>query len=90
MKRFALLALAAIVLTNSGCHLFSKKKKAAPTPKESSHVAVDVENDFMRRWIDKRTAELVAQAVPAADAKRQATDEFKQRFSYTDAARKLP
>ena len=89
MKRFVLLALAALLMGSAGCHLFSKKKKAPQQLPDSPYVARDVEKDFMRRWIDKRTNELVAQGRPAADARAQATSEFKARYSYTDAARQL-
>lgn len=89
MKRLVTLALAAVVLSNAGCHLFSKKKKD-PVPKENPNVALDVENDFMHRWIDKRVADLVASGSTATAAKEQAQAEFKQKFSYTDAAKKLP
>jgi hypothetical protein len=86
MKRLVTLALAAALLTNSACHLFSKKKN--PTaPKESKTVATDVEKDFMHRWIEKRTFELVSQGKSAVDARAQATAEFKVQFNYTDAAR---
>jgi len=88
MKRFAMLALAAAVLATPACHMFSKKKNLV-APKENPNMAADVEKDFMRRWIDKRTSELVAQGRPMADARAQATSEFKARYSYTDAARQI-
>jgi hypothetical protein len=85
MKRLVPLALAAVLLATCGCHLFSKKKKPA-TPKESPTVATDVEKDFMKRWIDKRTSDLVAQGFAPDAARDQATAEFKVKFSYTQAA----
>ena len=57
MKRLVPFLLAAAVLANSSCHMFSSKKNPA-APKESKTVATDVEKDFMRRWIDKRAREL--------------------------------
>jgi hypothetical protein len=87
MKRLVTLGLAALLLGSAGCHLFSKKKKAPTPPPDSPYVAKDVEKDFMRRWIDKRTADLVAQGSPAAAARTKAEAEFKSKFSYTDAAR---
>ena len=86
MKRLVPLTLAAVILAGPGCHFFSKKKKS-DTPKESPHVATDVEKDFMHRWIDKRTGELVAQGTSPAAAQAQATAEFKTKYGYTDAAR---
>jgi len=88
MKRLASLILAAAVLATPACHMFSKKKNPV-APKESPMMATDVEKDFMRRWIDKRTNDLIAQGRPAADARAQAVSEFKARYSYTDAARQL-
>jgi hypothetical protein len=86
MKRLAPILLAAVLLAGSGCHLFSKKKAPA-TPKPSPMVATDVEKDFMHRWIEKRTAELVAQGSSPVTAQVQATAEFKSKYNYTDAAR---
>lgn len=85
MKRHVPLILAAALLSNASCHHFWSKKPS--TPKESSKVASEVEKDFMRRWIDKRTSDLVAAGTPAATAHDQATAEFKDKFGYTDAAR---
>lgn len=85
MKRLVPLTLAAALLATCGCHMFSKKKNPA-APKESPTVATDVEKDFMKRWIDKRAAELVAAGTAPAAARDQATAEFKVKFSYTDAA----
>jgi hypothetical protein len=46
------------------------------------HAATDVEKDFMHRWIDKRTNELVTQGLAASAARDQAVAEFKSTFSY--------
>jgi hypothetical protein len=87
MKRLLLTVLASLLIGCAGCHLFSKKKKAPAALPDSPNVATDVEKDFMRRWIDKRTTDLVTQGTPAAAARAQAEAEFKAKFSYTDAAR---
>jgi len=86
MKRLVTLILAAALLADSACHMFSRKKNPV-APKESPTMAVDVEKDFMQRWIDKRASELAAQGKSTADARAQATSEFKARYPYTDAAR---
>ncbi|HXN34764.1 MAG TPA: hypothetical protein VN877_01240 [Opitutaceae bacterium] len=86
MKRLAPFVLAAVLAANSGCHMFSRSKKAA-TPKESTTLAADDEKDFMHRWIDKRTAELITQGMPTEAARAQASAEFKAKFSYLDTAR---
>ena len=85
MKRLVPFALAAVLLAGTACHMFSSKKNPA-APKESKTVASDVEKDFMHRWIDKRTADLVASGTAPTDARAQAVAEFKANYSYTRAA----
>jgi hypothetical protein len=87
MKRLAPIALLALLLTGSGCHMFSKKEPAAP--KERPDIANQVEADFMQRWIEKRTAELVAAGSTPAAAHDRAVTEFRLQYSYTGAAQKL-
>jgi hypothetical protein len=86
MKRPVLIASAVLLLGSTGCHMFSKKKAPA-VPVDGPNVAVDTENDFMHRWIDKRTSELVAQGTSADAARAQAVSEFKIKYSYTEAAK---
>jgi hypothetical protein len=85
MKRLVPFTLAAVLLTSSACHMFSSKKNPA-APKESKHVAADVEKDFMQRWIDKRAADLAAQGRTPDAAHEQAVTEFKATFTYTSVA----
>jgi hypothetical protein len=85
MKRLVTLALAGTLLTGTSCHLFSKKKPAAPKP--DPNVARDVEKDFMQRWIEKRTFDLVSQGKSPSAARAQSVAEFKAQYGYTDAAR---
>lgn len=86
MKRLSLLCLAALVLaTAPGCHLFRKKH---PKPKEVSTIGTDTELEFKHRWLDRRTAELVGKGTNAQAARAQAEEEFRQRFSYTQAVNK--
>jgi hypothetical protein len=82
MKRLVPLALAAALLANSGCHIFSKKKNPV-APKESKNLATDTEKDFMVRWIDKRTSDLVAKGMSPDTAHAQAVADYKTAFSYT-------
>jgi hypothetical protein len=87
MKRLVPLALAAVVLLACpACHLFSSKKNPA-APKESKTVALDVEKDFMHRWIDKRTSDLEALGKAPDQAHAQAVADFKTTFSYTLVAK---
>lgn len=85
MKRLIAAALVSVLFANFGCHMFSRNKNPA-APKESSTAATDVEKDFMHRWTDKRTGELVAQGLPTDVARAQALAEFKAKYPYTDAA----
>jgi len=85
MKRLAPLVLAAVLLAGSGCHIFSSKKNPA-APKESKTVATDTERDFMQRWIEKRTSELVTKGMEAGAARQQAVAEYKVTFAYTKTA----
>ena len=85
MKRLVPLALVAVLLTGPACHMFSSKKNPA-APKESKTVAADVEKDFMHRWIDKRTSDLVAAGKGPAEAHQQAVSEYKVTYAYTASA----
>jgi hypothetical protein len=86
MKRLAPIALLALLLADTGCHLFSRKQPA--TPKERPDIANQVEADFMQRWIEKRTAELVASGTSPSAAHDRALAEFRTQYSYTEAAQK--
>lgn len=83
MTRFLILSCLAVTLT-TGC-LFSRKEKK---PKESSAIASEVAENFRKRWIDKRTAELVTQGGAEAAARAQAEAEFRERFEFTRPAGK--
>jgi hypothetical protein len=66
--------------------MFSKSKNPA-APKQSDTVAADDERDFMNRWLDKRTADLVAAGSPTVAARTQAVAEFKAKYAYLDIAK---
>jgi hypothetical protein len=82
MKRLVPLALAAALFAGSGCHIFSTKRNPV-APKESKTLATDVEKDFMQRWIEKRSSELVAKGMGPDAAHEQAVAEYKTTYSYT-------
>jgi hypothetical protein len=86
MKRLVPVALALALLANVGCHMFSKSKNPA-APKESGTVAADDERDFMNRWLDKRTADLIASGTPTWSARGQAVAEFKAKYAYLDVSK---
>lgn len=75
--------LIAVALLGTGCSMFSK---SSSKPKQG--LASETEADFRVRWVDKRTAELVAAGQAADAARTQATAEFKERYGYTGAAQK--
>jgi hypothetical protein len=86
MKRLVitgLLTLAALatLAVAPGC---SSKSKSKSSPR----IASEVEESFRQRWIAKRMGELQAsgKAADARQARRMATDEFKQRFAFTSIA----
>lgn len=79
---FVTLVLA--TLLGTGCSLFMKSS----TPKESTALAAETDQILMQRWVDKRSAELVAQGQSADAAKAQAMTEFRERYGYTNAAKK--
>jgi len=87
MKRLVPTALAAVLITTAGCHMFSKK--TVSPPKEGPDISNQVEKDFEQRWLEHRTAELVAQGATPAAARQQAINEFRDKFSYTKAAQDL-
>lgn len=80
-RRFIFTALACVVTLTSGCTLFRKSSK----PKESSAISSEIEENFRRRWVDNRIAELVAQGMAAEAARPQAEREFRERFGFTRA-----
>lgn len=81
IKRLLPSCLILTLFFSSGC-LFSKK---TGTPRESSQIAGEMEDSFKRRWIEKRTAELVAQRTPADSAQTQAIREFGEKFEFRRA-----
>jgi hypothetical protein len=82
MKRLVPLVLMTALVVQSGCHVFSKKKNPV-APKESPNLATDVEKDFMHRWIEKRSTELMTKGLSVDTAHDQAVAEYKQTFAYT-------
>ena len=83
MTKLLLLSCLTLALT-TGC-LFSKK---SAKPKESSAIASEVDESFRKRWTERRVAELVAQGKAADAARTQADSEFRERYEFTQAAKK--
>lgn len=82
-KRLSLLCLAVLIGLSAGC-LFSRKSRKAS---ESSSITAETEQSLKQHWIDKRVTELTAQGVKPDAARQQATEEFRQKFEYTSAAK---
>jgi hypothetical protein len=85
IPRLLLPFLVAVLFLTGGCGMFSRK---SGKPKDTGAIASEVEEGLRKRFIDHRTAELTAQGVAAEAARAQATDEFRQKYEYTGAARK--
>ena len=83
-QRLLLPALTIAVALSGGC-MFSKK---SASPKETPTMAGETETSLRQRWIDKRAGELAAQGLAADAARAQATEEFRQKYSFTGAAQK--
>jgi hypothetical protein len=83
IRRLLLPLLATAAVLSAGCSMF---KKSADKPKYG--LAGEVEADFKLRWVDKRTAELVAQGQAADAARTQANAEFKERYGFVGAGQK--
>lgn len=82
------LGLLAVALGVGACShipfIGKKKHKSNANPDAvSSHVARDVEKDFMERWVAKRSGELVAQGLSPDQANSQSASEFHQKFAVT-------
>lgn len=78
MKRLCFLCLTALVLLSLlGC--------------ANNHpIAAGVEENFKARWIAQRMGELQAAGVTdGREARRQALEEFRQKYPYTSVARKV-
>ncbi len=78
-KRFLFLGLAAALPLFVGCSTLKKE----PQPPLTSQT----EQSFRDRWIEKRGAKLVAEGVAPFEAQRQAMEEFRKRYGYTNAAK---
>lgn len=85
LKPTLLPVLAMIVLTSAnGCALFKKSKK----PKENPAIAAETEADLRQRWIERRTAELVAQGTAAETARETAAKEFTEAYPFVRSSQK--
>lgn len=69
---------------SSGCTLLKKSNR----PKESSAISREVEENFHRRWVEKRAGELAAQGTAAAEARTQAEKEFSEKYDFSRIDRK--
>ena len=89
MKRLYAVSIAAFALLGAGCALWPFSNKG-PQPKHDPdldpHVSTQVEMEFRQRWVEKRSADLIAQGILPDAAHDQALAEFRVKFSYTHAA----
>jgi len=82
MKRSLLFLLLLPLALLAGCKHGPKK------PKDNPAIATEVEEGFKQRFVEKRSAELVAQGMRIDLARQQAIDEYRDRYGYTHAADK--
>jgi hypothetical protein len=91
MKRHSSVRLVvlAAALGCGGCsHIpFIGKKKNPTEPKQTKYIATEAEKEFEGRWVDKRSAELIAQGQAADTARSQSEAEFMKKFPATTIAR---
>ena len=85
-----LLAVSALALAAGCSHIpFIGKKTSyddSISKKDSKSLASDTEKEFKQRWMDKRVTELVGQGMSPDSAKAQANEEFRTKYSVTNAA----
>lgn len=78
-KRIIFLCVACIVpFFMIGCATGKKK--------DDGNITVKVEDTFRLRWIEKRGSELIDKGIAPSDARRQAVQEFRERYEFTTAA----
>lgn len=75
MTKFLLLTCL-VLAVSPGCMLMKKRTK----PKDNSAISTEVAENFRKRWVEKRSADLVAQGTVAEAARMQAEGEFRERY----------
>jgi hypothetical protein len=76
IKPLLLSCLAISLLT--GCSMFKRGKA-----REETQITAEVQETFRKRWVDKRTADLVAQGTAAEAARAQAEREFNATYDFS-------
>jgi lipoprotein NlpI len=62
----------------SGCSMFKRDKA-----REETQITAEVQETFRKRWVDKRTADLVTQGTAAEAARAQAEREFNATYDFS-------
>lgn len=78
-KRYILLGLATALPFFAGCSMFNKEEQVPPT--------VQTEQAFRERWIQQRGAQLVSEGATPSEAKHRATQEFRERYDFTNISK---
>ncbi len=78
MNRFRFLCFISVLALSAGCSSHPELKPATA-----------VEEEFKQRWLARRINELTQTGADPRDARRQAAEEFRQRYEYTTAAQKI-
>ncbi|MSU72971.1 MAG: hypothetical protein EXS43_11625 [Opitutus sp.] len=75
----SLLLTCLVLAVSPGCALMKK----GPKLKDSSAISTEVAENFHKRWVDKRSADLVAQGTVAEAARTQAEADFRERYDFS-------
>jgi hypothetical protein len=75
MNRLRFLCFISVLALSAGCTSNPERKPATA-----------VEEEFKQRWLARRINELTQTGADPRDARRQAAEEFRQRYEYTNAA----
>jgi lipoprotein NlpI len=62
----------------SGCSVFKRDKA-----RQETQITAEVQETFRKRWVDKRTADLVAQGTAADAARAQAERDFAATYDFS-------
>lgn len=72
----SLLLICLVLAVAPGCAFLKKSDK----PKETGSISTEVAENFRKRWVEKRSADLVAQGTAGEVARTQAEAEFRERY----------
>ncbi len=75
----SLLLICLVLAVAPGCTFLHKSSK----PKENTSISTETAENFRKRWVEKRSADLVAQGTAAEAARTQADAEFREKYDFS-------